>query len=199
MYNRRWLRFLNRQKGRKESIMKVFGNIEKSASSVWKKFLDVTGWLAMLVAILAVVGIGGFIITSVMVNYQTLGAIILDGASQIFIDHYGWVLLFNVLIIVGTVIFIHINDKKGFFNWEALGKAKLYASLVGLLVILNVLFFMIVITYLKWSAIVNTFWDIMSNELVFKAIFACELMIILVVIFFVLRIKAEKKSDNGHA
>lgn len=179
--------------------MKVFGNIEKSASSVWKKFLDVTGWLAMLVAILAVVGIGGFIITSVMVNYQTLGAIILDGASQIFTDHYGWVLLFNVLIIVGTVIFIHINDKKGFFNWEALGKAKLYASLVGLLVILNVLFFMIVITYLKWSAIVNTFWDIMSNELVFKAIFACELMIILVVIFFVLRIKAEKKSDNGHA
>ena len=125
--------------------MKVFGSIKDKAGSAGKKVLDVTSWIVMFIAIMAVVGIGGFIITAVVVNYQTLWAMFSDGASQILSDHWGLIILINALVIGGVTIFFISNDKKGVFNWEKVA------------------------------------------------------MILLVIIFFVLRIKAEKKSGGSHA
>ena len=90
------------------------------------------------------------------------------------------------------------NDKKGAFNWEKVAKGKLIAGFACLIALLNVVFFAIVVSYIKWDAIVRTFWGTISNELVWKTIISCEVMILLVIIFFVLRIKAEKKSGGSH-
>lgn len=179
--------------------MKVFGSIKDKAGSAGKKVLDVTGWIVMFIAIMAVVGVGGFIITAVVVNYQTLWAMISDGASQILSDHWGLIILINALVIGGVTIFFISNDKKGVFNWEKVAKGKLIAGFACLIVFLNVVFFAIVVSYIKWDAIVRTFWGTISNELVWKTIISCEVMILLVIIFFVLRIKAEKKSGGSHA
>ena len=123
MYNRRWLRLLSRQ--RKEWCnMKLFGSIKDKAGSAGKKVFDITGWIAMFIAIMAVVGIGGFIITAVVVNYQTLWAMISDGVSQIFSDHWGWIILINALIIGGVTFFSSPTTRRGHLTGRRLPRVS---------------------------------------------------------------------------
>lgn len=177
--------------------MRKLRSFKKAAGNIWKKARNFTGWLAMVIVILLAVGIGTLLITSVVANYQELGTKIVEGAQQVLTDHYCWTILFNVLIIIGMVLFFKYHDNKGAFNWEVISKAKLYGALAVILVILNVIFFLILVCSVKGSEMWSMLWATVTNPLVLTTVIASEVMIILVIILLVVLPNKDKKEDNS--
>lgn len=149
----------------------------------------------VLLAILAV-GVGSSFATAVVMNYEELWSTIQTSFKQVVESQFGWGIFFNVLIILGMVLFVKFQDKNGAINWEAVSKTGFYGSLVGVLVFLNLMFVLVLVLWNNGTIMIKTIWDTMTDpHVVATAVSAVVIIAIIVIAIFA---SASKHSSGNN-